>query len=127
MSSKIIYSLLLLLSLLPRNLILQVYDCTDPTTKYTEVSLKEVGACSQIGKNYLEPRPTEIQVIKKIRSKNFEVNWCRVKVDLDTYGCGYDGYHTYTYPGQKVSTNEIVEVSKAECENAHKTGRMQST
>ena len=115
---------LLLLILLPKNFGLQVFDCTDPTTQYEEISLKEIGACSQIGKNYLDPKPTEVQIIKRVRSKNFEVNWCLVKVDIDTYVCGYDGYHTYSYPGQKVSTNEVIEVSKEECEIAHKSGKM---
>ena len=124
MQNNRIYLVLLLQTLLPSNFGLQVFDCTDPTTQYEEISLKEIGACSQVGKNYLEPKPTEVQIIKRVRSKNFEVNWCRVKVDIDTYVCGYDGYHTYSYPGQKASTNEVIEVSKEECENAHRSGKM---
>lgn len=103
---------------------LQAYDCTDPNTQYTEISLKEVGPCSAIGNNYQDPELQEIQVIKKIRAKNFHSLWCRVKVDIETLHCGHDGLYSYTYPGPKISTNEIAEVTKVECERAHLTGRL---
>ena len=103
---------------------LQAYDCTSPETKYAEVSLKEVGPCSQVGKNYENPKPTEMQVMRKIKSNNFKSKWCRVKVDIETYVCGHDGWYSYTYPGKKITTNEVIEISKEECEGAHRTGKL---
>ena len=118
------YKYLFLLLLLQTSNCLKAYDCTDPSTKYAEVSLKEVGQCSEVGRKYKDPISKEIQVIKRIRANNFQSQWCRMKIDLEIYNCGWDGAYSYVYPGPTITTNEIIEIPKAECERAHSTRRM---
>ena len=51
-----------------------------------------------------------IQVIKRMRANNFQSQWCRMKVDLEIYNCGWDGAYSYIYPGPTITTNEIIEI-----------------
>ena len=103
---------------------LQAYDCTKEKTKYTEISLKEIGPCHEVGKNYNNPEPINVQVIKKIRSNNFRSKYCKVKVSIDVIGCGSDGVYSYSYAGKIISTNEVILVTKDECERAHKSRKI---
>lgn len=100
---------------------LRAYDCAKDKTKYSEISLKEIGPCSEVGKNYKDPATTYVQVIKKIRSNNFKSKYCKVKINLDIMACGWDGLYSYTYQGKILSTNEVISIPKENCEVAHRT------
>ena len=86
-----IYYPLLLLTMTGDSLGLKAYDCAEEKTRYSEISLKEIGPCSEVGKNYKDPTSTFVQVIKKIRSSNFKSKFCKVKINLDIMHCGWDG------------------------------------
>ena len=85
------YYTLLVLSMTRDSLSLKAYDCAEEKTRYSEISLKDIGPCAEVGKNYQDPTSKFVQVIKKIRSSNFKSKFCKVKINLDILHCGWDG------------------------------------
>lgn len=95
------------------------YDCTNPTTNITVVSINSVDQCNS---NHKDVRETEeyVTIIQELNIKPLIVTTCKVTRSMIVYHCGMHSHSTISRHG--FITEEILSLSKSECYDLYNHG-----